>query len=102
MRNWELTLELALLAHKGKVVGIDPSAEMFAKAEEKTLSVANISLLNIPAQTMDFKEEFDLVFSNSAFQWIKEQEDVVEMAYNALRPGGRAQFNFRLRISAGS
>lgn len=37
----KLTLELALLAHKGKVVGIDPSAEMFDKAREKALSMSN-------------------------------------------------------------
>ncbi len=84
-----LTIELARLAHKGKVVGIDPSPEMLDKAREKALSMSHVSLINIPAHAIDFTKEFDLIFSNSAFQWIKEQEDVVEMAYNALRPGGR-------------
>lgn len=84
-----LTLELARLAHNDKVVGIDPSAEMLDKAREKTLSMSNVSLINIPAQAMDFNEEFDLIFSNSAFQWIKEQEDVAVRTYKALKPDGR-------------
>ncbi|MEW6109402.1 MAG: methyltransferase domain-containing protein [Nitrospirota bacterium] len=84
-----LTIELARLAHKGKVVGIDPSIEMLEMAREKTLSAGNIALINIPAQKLDFKEEFDLVYSNSALQWIKEQEDVIARAYMTLRPNGR-------------
>lgn len=84
-----LTIELAHLAHKGKVVGIDPSIEMLERAREKTLSAGNIALINIPAQKLDFKEEFDLVYSNSALQWIKEQEDVIARAYMTLKPDGR-------------
>jgi ubiquinone/menaquinone biosynthesis C-methylase UbiE len=84
-----LTIELARLAHKGKVVGIDSSIEMLERAREKTLSANNIALINIPAQKLDFKEEFDLVYSNSALQWIKEQEDVIAKTYRALKPDGR-------------
>ncbi|MDA8340156.1 MAG: methyltransferase domain-containing protein [Nitrospiraceae bacterium] len=84
-----LTIELAHLAHKGKVVGIDPSIEMLERAREKALSAGNITLINIPAQKLDFKEEFDLIYSNSALQWIKEQEDVIAQAYSALKPNGR-------------
>lgn len=85
----KLTAELARLAHRGKVVGIDPSADMLDRARKKTLSLNNVELLNIPAQIMDFDDEFDLVYSNSAFQWIKEQEDVIARAFAALRPKGR-------------
>jgi len=84
-----LTVELACLAHKGKVTGIDSSAEMLDRAKDKCSSLPSISLFNIPAQALEFQEEFDLVFSNSAFQWIKEQEDVTAHAYRALKPDGR-------------
>ncbi|MEW6584312.1 MAG: methyltransferase domain-containing protein [Nitrospirota bacterium] len=84
-----LTLELARLAHKGRVVGIDPSSEMLGRAEEASASVDNILLMNIPAQKMAFNEEFDLVYSNSALQWIKEQEDVIIRSYKALKSDGR-------------
>jgi trans-aconitate 2-methyltransferase len=84
-----LTSELARLAHKGKVIGIDPSIEMFDRAKAKCSPFPNISLYNIPAQALEFQEEIDLVFSNSTFQWIKEQEDVMVRVYRALRPDGR-------------
>ena len=84
-----LTCELARLAHKGNVVGIDPSQEMFNKAREMSSSFENILLMNIPAQEMNFKNEFDIVYSNSALQWIKEQEDVIARTYKALKPNGR-------------
>jgi trans-aconitate 2-methyltransferase len=84
-----LTCELAKLAHKGKVVGIDPSPEMVNKARETVTSFGNISLMQIPAQKMDFMSEFDIVYSNSALQWIKEQEDIIARSYRALKPNGR-------------
>ncbi len=85
----KLTRELASMARKGRIVAIDPSVEMLERARENALSSDNIALINIPAQRMDFKEEFDLVYSNSALQWIKEQEDVIIRAYSALKPNGR-------------
>jgi trans-aconitate methyltransferase len=85
----KLTAELASLAAKGRVVGIDPSVEMLQRARERTLTAGNISLINIPAQRMDFKEEFNLIYSNSALQWVKEQEDFAARAHKALRPEGR-------------
>ncbi|MBI5056665.1 MAG: methyltransferase domain-containing protein [Nitrospirae bacterium] len=85
----KLTVELARLAARGNVIGIDPSDEMLSKAREVSADLGNMHLLKIPAQSMDFEKEFDLVFSNSALQWIKEQEDVVARAHRALKPYGR-------------
>ncbi len=84
-----LTCELARLAHNGRVMGIDPSPEMVNKAKETTTSFGNISLMQTPAQKMDFKDEFDIVYSNSALQWVKEQEDVIVRSFKALRKNGR-------------
>lgn len=84
-----LTLDIARLSCNGRVVGIDPSAEMLESAKEKTLSSGNVSLINLPAQKMDFRGEFDLVFSNSALQWIKEQEKLMVLVFRALKNGGR-------------
>jgi len=84
-----LTLELARLAHKGTVVGIDASEEMLNKARKVLSSADNIVIMNIPAQEMKFKNDFDVVYSNSALQWIKEQEDVIALSYKALRKNGR-------------
>ncbi len=84
-----LTLELARKAPKGMVVGIDPSAEMLDMARKRTQGAENIALLKMAAQEMRFASEFDLVYSNSALQWIQEQGAVIGLAHRALRPGGR-------------
>jgi trans-aconitate methyltransferase len=85
----KLTFELAQLASCGCVTGIDPSEEMLAKAKRIGSPFDNIMLMQIPAQEINFREEFDLVYSNSAFQWIKEQEEVIMRSFTALRANGR-------------
>lgn len=88
----KLTVELARLASRGFVVGIDTSEEMLKKARAVSNQVKNISLIQIPAQSMDFNERFDLAFSNSALQWVKEQQQVMESVYRLLKHGGRIAF----------
>ncbi len=88
----KLTIEIARLAPKGFVVGIDPSEEMLEKARTVSNQVKNISLIQIPAQSMDFNERFDLVFSNSALQWVKEQQQVMESVYRSLKHKSRIAF----------
>lgn len=85
----KLTIELAHMAQKGSVTGIDPSGEMLAKAEEVSAGMGNVDLVQIPAQSMDFRKRFDLVFSNSALQWITEQRQVMELVFRSLMQGGR-------------
>jgi len=84
-----LTLRLAALASEGRVVGIDPSEEMLDRARGKAREAAHVSFVQISAEDMEFPEEFDLVFSNSALQWVIRQEDALSRMFHALRPGGR-------------
>lgn len=88
----KLTIELAKLASYGIVVGIDPSKEMLEKAREVSADMDNIRFRMIPAQSMDFNDRFDLVFSNSALQWVKEQKEVIRLVYQSLKKGGRIAF----------
>ncbi len=90
----KLTIELARLASKGSVTGIDPSQEMLQKARKISGEVKNIKLIHMHAQSMEFSEMFDLVFSNSTFQWIKEQHEVIGLVLRSLRTGGRIAFQF--------
>lgn len=85
----KLTVELAGLVPGGRVVGLDPSLEMLDKARESSTSLGNLRLVQASAQTMEFEDEFDLVFSNSALHWIKEQEEVTGRAFRSLCTGGR-------------
>jgi len=88
----KLTVELARLASKGSIVGIDPSREMLDKAREVSTGMENIRLMQLAAQAMNFADEFDLVFSNSALQWIREQEEVIKRIYRSLKKNGRLFF----------
>ncbi len=88
----KLTVELARLACRGSVVGLDPSREMLDKAREISTGAKNVRLVHAPVQAMNFSDEFDLVFSNSALQWVREQEDAMGRIYRSLKPGGRIAF----------
>lgn len=85
----KLTVALARLAYNGFVTGLDASHEMLEKAGTISGDLPNISLMNMHAQAMDFSERFDLVFSNSTLQWIKEQRKVVGLIHKSLKKGGR-------------
>ena len=88
----KLTMELSRLLLNGNVKGIDPSKEMLDNARERCNSSRKISILMIPAQSMKFENEFDLVFSNSALHWVKEQQMVLKLVYDSLRDSGRIAF----------
>ena len=88
----KLTLELSRLASGGEIIGIDPSEEMQLKAEEVSAQAGNIRFMKIAAESMDFIEQFDLAFSNSALQWVKDQPLAIALTYRALKPGGRIAF----------
>ncbi len=88
----KLTIELANLASRGRVIGIDPSKEMLERAKKTSAGINNISLVQVAAQSLNFSNTFDLAFSNSAFQWVKEQKKVIELVYRSLKKGGRIAF----------
>ncbi|MDA8087107.1 MAG: methyltransferase domain-containing protein [Nitrospiraceae bacterium] len=88
----KLTLELARLAPKGSVLGIDPSDEMLRRALEVSARMANLKFIKSGAEEMDFEGAFDLAFSNSALQWVKDQRQAARRTYRALRPAGKIAF----------
>ena len=88
----KLTLELARLAPEGSITGVDPSEEMLKKARDVFVNPPKVRLIKGSAQEMDFEGEFDLVFSNSALHWVKEQRLATKRAYTALKPEGRIAF----------
>ncbi|MBF0592153.1 MAG: methyltransferase domain-containing protein [Nitrospirae bacterium] len=88
----KLTVEIARLAHKGSVTGIDPSVEMLEKARGISTGFSNLSFRQVEAQSLDFTDTFDLAFSNSAMQWVKAQGQALNRIYLALKPGGRIAF----------
>jgi trans-aconitate 2-methyltransferase len=71
----------------GRLIGIDGSASMVAKAREKLGDRAEVREGDLAA--LDLAEEFDLVYSNAVFHWITDHENLFRRLFAALRPGGR-------------
>lgn len=87
----KITAELASLLSKGRVIGIDNSAEMirFARLEFPTVRRPNLHFEIMDARAMTFDSQFDVVFSNAALHWIVDHRPVLAGIQRALKPGGR-------------
>ncbi len=86
----EITLHIA--GRAGRVIGIDPSAEMIGRAGLK--EAPNLSFVRTAVQEMGFDQEFDVIYSNSALQWVKQPREAARRMHMALRPGGRIALQF--------
>ncbi len=89
--NGLLTIEIARRIPGGHVTGIEASSEMvgLAKQNAARLGITNISLININALDIDFMEEYDALFSNSAIHWIHDLDRMYRLIFRSLKPGGR-------------
>ncbi len=73
----------------GRVVGIDASEEMISLAKS---IYKKPTFLQMDALKMNFKDEFDFLFSNAALHWIKDQKTLLKGVHKALKKGGRILF----------
>ncbi|MEK6252296.1 MAG: methyltransferase domain-containing protein [Actinomycetota bacterium] len=71
----------------GKVIAIDGSASMVAKARVTLGDRAEVREGDLAK--LDLRQEVDLVFSNAVFHWITDHENLFGRLSAALRPGGR-------------
>ena len=85
------TAEIARRLHQGRILGIDASAEMiqFANSCYPAEKYPNLSFAVADAQALEYREEFDVIFSNAALHWITDHRPVLKGIYQALRPGGK-------------
>lgn len=82
-----VTAELLAKLPAGRLLAVDGSESMIAKARERlgddvTYLVTDLSELEIP-------EPVDLIFSTATFHWITDHDRLFERLHAALRPGGR-------------
>jgi trans-aconitate 2-methyltransferase len=82
-----VTVELVERLPRGRVLAVDASEAMIAKARERLGEradhmVADLSELRVSNQV-------DLVFSTATFHWIPDHDRLFERLHAALRPGGR-------------
>lgn len=87
-----LTKQIADLIPEGKVLGIDSSEGMISAAKE--LERGNLSFKQMDIDSIPFKEQFDLIFSNATLHWIKDHGKLLRNCHKALKPGGIIRFNF--------
>ena len=79
------------LTHKiancgAEVLGIDSAETMILQAQT---NYPKLNFAVLDAINLDFKVEFDAVFSNAVLHWIKQPEKVIAGVWKSLKPGGR-------------
>jgi arsenite methyltransferase len=78
----------------GRVVGIDMTPEMLAKARAsgREMGVTNVEFVEGEAEAMPFEDaSSDVVISNGVIDLIPDKEAVFSEILRVLRPGGRIQ-----------
>jgi trans-aconitate 2-methyltransferase len=71
----------------GRVLGVDASPEMVARAREHLGDRAEVRLADLTELVLE--EPVDAVFSTATFHWILDHDRLFARLYAALRPGGR-------------
>lgn len=66
------------------VVAVDASTEQIESARARGLDARVVG-----GEKLEFKAEFDAVFSNAALHWMKDAPAVIDGVWRALKPGGR-------------
>ena len=90
-----LTEELLQQLPNGRVVGVDLSVNMLARARDHLHSQFGhrVSFVVADLQDLPFEESFDGIFSTAAFHWVPDHARLFRSLFRALRPAGwlRAQ-----------
>jgi trans-aconitate 2-methyltransferase len=80
-----LTKRLVDLVPEGRVVGVDASAQMLAKAREHLGSDAELHHQDLTR--LSLPEKVDVVYSSAVFHWIDDHEALFRSLHGAMRPG---------------
>ncbi len=87
----KITAELARKAKDGNVLGIDASQEMVEFAQKtyaNNTPTSNISFCLQKAENLSLNQEFDIIFSSFALQWVSNKNKFFKHAYNHLKSEG--------------
>lgn len=87
----KVTAEIAAAVPRGSVVGVDNSADMvrFAREAFPNSRFANLNFHLKDASSLDFSDEFDVVFSNAALHWVVDHRPVLRGIARAMKHGGK-------------
>jgi trans-aconitate 2-methyltransferase len=85
-----VTRQLLQRLPRGRVIAVDDSPEMVAKARAELRDArADVREADLAALRLDDGETVDAVFSNAVFHWIADHDALFAALAVALRPGGR-------------
>jgi trans-aconitate methyltransferase len=73
-------------------LGIDASRGMIATARK--LETKNLSFRVQDINDLDFKDEFDVIFSNATLHWIQDHKLLLSRIYQSLKENGIFRVNF--------
>ena len=76
----------------GRVVGIDVSAVMLARARERAEGLDNVTLVAADAQEHAFGDRYDALFSRFGWMFFADPLRALHNLRDALVPGGRLAF----------
>jgi len=90
----ENTVELARRTARGSALGVDSSLAMIERADALRSTLDAELAARVRFELADIarfaaREQYTLVFSNAALQWISDRRSVLAACYRALVPGGR-------------
>jgi trans-aconitate methyltransferase len=72
---------------QGSITGIDPSSGMIDEAKKHYSETIHFEINS--AENMVYKDQFDVIFCNSTFQWIIDVKKALHNFHNALKIKGR-------------
>ena len=87
-----LTKELSKFVPNGRVIGIDSSIGMIETAKKQTSANLTFELMDI--NKLNYKNEFDIIFSNAALHWVKDHRMLLKSCYSVLKSGGMILWDF--------
>jgi trans-aconitate 2-methyltransferase len=73
---------------EGRVIGVDASPSMIARAREALGDDARVELRTGDLLELDLDREVDAIFSNATFHWVLDHARLFARLFAALRPGG--------------
>jgi len=97
--NGKLTIELAKRLPNGNITAIELSKDMIkqAKINFEKEGIDNVRIVNMNMNDIDFRNQFDLVFSNSAIHYVKDLGVTYKAIYDALKKNGQIIIQTLLR-----
>lgn len=84
----ELTGKLADTVPGSNVLGVDSSEEMLGKSRQIGGSTLNFECISIENQ-LEKEQQWDVVFSNAALQWVPDHETLFPRIMTKIKPGGQ-------------